>query len=76
MEYCPGGDLAGLLDRLGKPLPEKDAVFYIAEIIQALHDVHNLGFIHRDVKPDNILLDRFIFLWCEFKSCMAFYYKY
>ena len=32
--------------------------FYMAEIITAIEEVHRHGYIHRDIKPDNILLDR------------------
>lgn len=58
MEYHPGGDLLGLLHRQGGSLPESAASFYIAEIVLALRDLHEMGYVHRDVKPDNVLLDR------------------
>lgn len=67
MEYCPGGDLAGLLERRGKPLSEKDAIFYIAEIIEGLKELHTLGFVHRDLKPDNVLLDRYVKRTTQYK---------
>ena len=31
--------------------------FYIAELICAVSSVHEMGFVHRDIKPDNILID-------------------
>ena len=34
------------------------ARFYIAELVCAIESVHKMGFIHRDIKPDNILIDR------------------
>ncbi|XP_008395531.1 serine/threonine-protein kinase LATS1 [Poecilia reticulata] len=56
MEYIPGGDMMSLLIRLGI-FKEELAQFYIAELTCALESVHKMGFIHRDIKPDNILID-------------------
>ncbi|XP_047999618.1 LOW QUALITY PROTEIN: citron rho-interacting kinase [Leguminivora glycinivorella] len=58
MELCSGGDLAGLLSRRHNPLSERDAAFYVAEVAHALKALHQLGFVHRDLKPHNILIDR------------------
>ncbi|XP_069035270.1 serine/threonine-protein kinase LATS2 [Lepisosteus oculatus] len=56
MDYIPGGDMMSLLIRLGV-FPEPLARFYIAELTLAIESVHKMGFIHRDIKPDNILID-------------------
>lgn len=57
MDYCPGGDLMNLL--IAKDIfTESEARFYIAEIILAVEQVHKLDCIHRDIKPDNILIDK------------------
>ena len=57
MEYCPGGDLMSLL--INKDiLTEDEARFYIAELVLSVENVHKLKCIHRDLKPDNILIDK------------------
>lgn len=58
MELCSGGDLAGLLSRRNTPLSERDSAFYVAEVAQSLKALHGMGYVHRDLKPHNILLDR------------------
>ncbi|KAL4649081.1 serine/threonine-protein kinase LATS1 [Arapaima gigas] len=57
MDYIPGGDMMSLLIRMGI-FREELAQFYIAELTCAVESVHKMGFIHRDIKPDNILIDR------------------
>ncbi|CAN6479491.1 unnamed protein product [Victoria cruziana] len=58
MEYLPGGDLMTLLMRKDI-LTEDEARFYIGETVLAIESIHKHNYIHRDIKPDNLLLDRF-----------------
>eukprot|EP00163_Fabomonas_tropica_P030497 TRINITY_DN6908_c0_g1_i9.p1 TRINITY_DN6908_c0_g1~~TRINITY_DN6908_c0_g1_i9.p1 ORF type:complete len:342 (+),score=64.54 TRINITY_DN6908_c0_g1_i9:139-1164(+) len=55
MEYLAGGDLMTVFMRLDT-LEEPVGKFFCAELALAIHSVHALGFIHRDLKPDNILI--------------------
>ena len=56
MEFLGGGDLMNLLIKYDI-LSEDSARFYIAELILAVETLHKMNFIHRDLKPDNILID-------------------
>ncbi|XP_058055963.1 uncharacterized protein LOC131207368 [Anopheles bellator] len=55
MEYMVGGDLKSLLAMYGF-FDENTARFYAAEICLALEYLHNHGIVHRDIKPDNMLV--------------------
>ena len=57
MDFLPGGDLMNLLMKK-EILTEDEARFYTAEMILAVDSVHKLNCIHRDLKPDNILIDK------------------
>ncbi|KAB1223771.1 Serine/threonine-protein kinase CBK1 [Morella rubra] len=58
MEYLPGGDMMTLLMRKDT-LTEDEARFYVAETVLAIESIHKHNYIHRDIKPDNLLLDRY-----------------
>ncbi|KAJ0860243.1 putative protein kinase AGC-NDR family [Helianthus annuus] len=58
MEYLPGGDMMTLLMRKDT-LTEDEARFYVGETVLAIESIHKHNYIHRDIKPDNLLLDKF-----------------
>ena len=58
MEYCPGGSYAQILMQRG-PLPVDEVVEVGGKIAEALQAAHDVGVLHRDVKPSNILRSAF-----------------
>ena len=52
MEYLPCGDLK---ERIKAGLKEEEALQILAQLADALHLVHDKGFVHRDIKPDNVM---------------------
>lgn len=55
LEYVPGGDLMTALIKKGV-FSENEARFFCGEIALAVHAVHQMHFLHRDLKPDNVLI--------------------
>ncbi|MGH9929985.1 MAG: protein kinase domain-containing protein [Pyrinomonadaceae bacterium] len=54
LEYLSGGDMAAL--SRSKPLPIEKALFYLEQVCSGLAHAHEGGVIHRDIKPQNLLL--------------------
>ncbi|XP_065831916.1 serine/threonine-protein kinase MRCK beta-like, partial [Oscarella lobularis] len=71
MEYYSGGDLLTLLAKHEDRLPEDMARFYLAEMVLCVNSIHALGYVHRDVKPDNFVINRKGHVrLADFGSCM------
>jgi CheY-like chemotaxis protein/predicted Ser/Thr protein kinase len=57
MEYVPGEDLKSFIRR-SKQLAAKTAISIAKQVCQGLAEAHRLGVVHRDLKPQNIMIDR------------------
>lgn len=57
MEYVDGESLGQKLDR-EKRISEAESIRIVGQVAQGLHRAHKMGMIHRDVKPDNIMIAR------------------
>jgi eukaryotic-like serine/threonine-protein kinase len=57
MEFVEGESLGAKLEREGA-LDESTAIRIISQVAEGLHKAHKLGLIHRDVKPDNVLITK------------------
>ena len=54
-EYCNGGDLKTYVEERGNGLSLKEALKILTQVVRGLAYLHNLGYIHMDIKPENIL---------------------
>jgi serine/threonine protein kinase len=57
LEYVPGGELFSHLRQQGR-FPEDTARFYTAQIVLAFQHLHNHNVVYRDLKPENLLINR------------------
>lgn len=72
MEYLAGGDLMTILMKYDI-LTEEQTRFFIAETALAVKAVHDLNYVHRDLKPDNVLISRTGHIrLSDFGLCKAF----
>ena len=61
MDYCAGGDLHDRLGRLkakGQPLSEDDVLDWLVQICLALKHLHDRKILHRDIKTQNLFLNK------------------
>ena len=56
-DYVPGGELFSYLRNAGH-FSEAASLFYAAEIVSAIDYLHKLSIVYRDLKPENLLLDK------------------
>ena len=56
LEFVDGGDLADLLEARGGRLPEEEALAIVADIARGLAEAHARGIVHRDIKPQNVMI--------------------
>jgi protein kinase A len=58
MSLIQGGELYGIMHTARRDgIPEKEARFYIAGIVEGLSYMHRRGYVYRDLKPENVLID-------------------
>lgn len=58
LDFLPGGELYKLMRNKGAELNEEVARFYLAEVLLGLEKLHQMNIIYRDLKPENVLIDK------------------
>ena len=55
MQLCDGVDMFKYMEENGK-FSETEAAYFIRKILEAVNHIHSIGVVHRDLKPDNIMI--------------------
>lgn len=58
MEYINGINLKEYLNNAGGKLPEQTVLGLMKPVLESLYQMHNSGLVHRDISPDNIMVDK------------------
>ncbi len=58
MEYIDGVNLKQFLDQNGGRIPEVKVRSLMRPVLESLMEIHNTGLIHRDISPDNVMVDK------------------
>ena len=58
-EFCQGITLAKYLAEHDEPIPEEEAAYILEQLLSATNHCHSNKIVHRDIKPDNIMIDKF-----------------
>lgn len=58
MPYYKNSDLYNFLDNRAQGLPEKEALKITLQILKAAENIHKAGYVHLDIKPENIMFDK------------------
>ena len=70
MEYAPKGNLFFYIQK-NRCLSESKSFQFFIKIVNAIHFLHKNNYIHKDIKPENILLfDNNIVKLCDFGWCV------
>ncbi|VDK71336.1 unnamed protein product [Dibothriocephalus latus] len=56
LELVAGGELFARVAELEK-LPEEECIFFVSQILRGVEHLHNLGIVHLDLKPENIMIE-------------------
>jgi serine/threonine protein kinase len=72
MEFCEEGTMADLMRKSGGRIPVEKAIPLILQAVSGLAHAHDKGFVHRDIKPGNILISRGTALVSDFGMTKSF----